>query len=242
MTNNSTRLRRGLIILCSVVAVLFIICSFTFEPVSRHYMAADNICIYCHLKREYLHTARMSFTSIHPPKKRLDAGVPERLKDRVPAKCVDCHLPHGLFATVYLYTHYVSITDLFGHFRDRQGERAGDWIPLSAARAYRVRTRLKEYDSATCRSCHIMEEIVPESNRGKTAHKDAMANDETCIDCHTNLVHRYVEVRVAETPESGSEAEQPVDEFSNEPGGAPTNDQAQPDKDSGTKEKAEEVL
>ena len=233
---------RGLIIIAGIIIAMCIGVRLVFEPVTRQYAATDNACIYCHLRREYLHTARMSFTGIHPPQERLEAGVPERLKARVPAKCVDCHLPHGFIASAYLYTHYLSITDLFGHFRDRQGERAGDWIPLSAARAYRVRERLQEYDSVTCRSCHIMEEIVPKSNRGKTAHKDAVTNGETCIECHTNLVHRYVEVRVAEAKESGGEEAAPADEFSTEPGGAPANDQEQPGKDSGAKEKAEEVL
>ena len=205
MNNASLPSRRWLIII-SVVLILLVGSGFAFEPITRHYVTTDTICIYCHIQREYLHTSRMSYTSIHPPQKRLDAGVPERLKDRVPAHCADCHLPHGLIATAYAYTHYLSITDLFGYFRDRQGERAGDWIPLSAARAYRVRTRLQEYDSITCRSCHIMEEIVPESNRGKTAHKDAITNGESCIECHTNLVHRYVEVRTAETKtETGTE-------------------------------------
>ena len=207
--------RRGLIIVISIIAALSISLYLGFEPVTRHYLATDEVCGYCHVEREYLHTVRMSYTSIHPPAERIEAGVPEQLRDRVPAHCVDCHLPPGFVNTAFTYTHYLSITDLFGHFRDREGERAGDWIPLSAARSYRVRNRLQEYDSATCRTCHIMEEIVPETTRGKTAHKDAVANDETCIECHTNLVHRFVDVRVAEEVEA--EAEEAVDEFGEEP-------------------------
>ena len=225
--------RRGLIIVTSIIVVLFIILFLSFEPVTRNYLATDNICGYCHVEREYLHTVRRSFTSQHPPAERIEKGVPERLKNRVPAHCVDCHLPHGVIATVYAYTHYLSITDLFGYFRDRQGERAGDWIPLSAARSYRVRNRLQAYDSVTCRSCHIMEEIVPESNRGKTAHKDAIANAETCIECHNNLVHRFVEVRTEEE----AEADEAVDEFG-EASGAEVKD----DLEEGAAPPAEEVL
>lgn len=206
MANGSLISRRVLIILISILVLLLVFWLFAFEPITRNYVATNHVCVHCHVEREYLYSARMSFTSIHPPQERLDKGVPERLKDRVPARCVDCHLPKGPINTIFAYTHFVSVTDLFGHFRDRQGERAGKWIPLSAARAYRVRARLKEYDSVTCRSCHIMEEIVPESTRGKTAHKDAITNHETCIDCHTNLVHRYVEVRV-ETPAAEEEGE-----------------------------------
>lgn len=195
MTNGRLISRRGLIILIGIFAFLLIFWLFAFEPITRNYVATNHTCIHCHVAREYLYSARMSFTSMHPPQKYLDKGVPARLKNRVPARCVDCHLPKGRFRTIFAYTHFLSITDLFGHFRDRQAERAGQWIPLSAARAYRVRARLKEYDSVTCRSCHIMKEIVPTSTRGKNAHKDAIATHETCIDCHANLVHRYVEVR-----------------------------------------------
>ena len=215
MSENTTVFRRNLTIIIGILAVLFLIWLFAFEPITRNYLATDSICSNCHVQREYRHTARMSYTSIHPPAERIEKGVTERLRDRVPARCVDCHLPPGLIASMFAYTHYVSVTDLFGHFRDRQGERAGEWIPLSAARAYRVRHRLQEYDSATCRSCHIMEEIVPESVRGQNAHKDAVANGETCIDCHANLVHRFVEIRVAEveTEESGDDTGEGVDEF-----------------------------
>ena len=227
--------RRGIIIITGIIAVILIIVGFAFEPVTRQYVATDSICGYCHVQREYLHTVRMSFTSQHPPAERIEAGVPERVRDRVPAHCVDCHLPAGFINTAFTYSHYLSITDLFGHFRDREGERAGDWIPLSAACVYRVRNRLQEYDSATCRSCHIMEEIVPETNRGKTAHKDAIANGETCIECHNNLVHRFVEARVAEAEEA--ETEEAVDEFSDEPA-----DEAKDDLEEGAEQPEEEVL
>ena len=87
------------------------------------------------------------------------------------------------------------MTDLFGHPRDRASERAGDWIPAAAARAYRVRDRLFEYDSETCRSCHIESEIKPKRKRGQKAHKNALENKETCVECHDNLVHRQVDLR-----------------------------------------------
>ena len=182
----------GSIILLVLLGILAVI-----QPVTRKYVATDQVCVHCHVQQEYLYSARMSFTKQHPPKARLKEG-------HEPAHCVDCHLPKGIINSFFAYTHFVSVTDLFGHFRDRQGERAGDWIPLSAARAYRVRARLKEYDSETCRTCHDMEKIVPESIRGKTAHKDAVESGETCIDCHSNLVHRFVEVRV-EQPAAGEE-------------------------------------
>ena len=189
-------------IIAGVIAMLVIGWCFAYEPVTRNFIAQDATCSYCHLPREYLYSARMSFTKQHPV---------ELKESEKPARCVDCHLPKGFWATTFAYTHFASISDLYGHFRDRPAERTGDWIPLSAARAYRVRDRLMEYDSVTCNSCHVMSEIKPKQPRGQKAHEDAVRDHDTCVKCHNNLVHRYVEVRVAaaatEQSEEGLEEE-----------------------------------
>jgi nitrate/TMAO reductase-like tetraheme cytochrome c subunit len=168
------------------VAALLIGWLFAYEPVTRNFVASKSVCSYCHLEREYDSTIRLSFSTPHP----IEAPAGDKQ-----AQCVDCHLPEGFWPATYTYTHYLSLTDLFGHSRDRASERAGDWIPLSAARASRVRDRLFEYDSVTCRSCHIESEIKPKRPRGQNAHRNALENKETCIECHDNTVHRYVEVR-----------------------------------------------
>lgn len=178
--------RRPVAIAVVVVAAALIGWLFAYEPVTRNFVSIESVCTYCHLEREYVPAARMSFSTPHPatPKEGQRA-----------ARCVDCHLPKGFWAATYAYTHFASVTDLFGHFRDRASERAGDWIPPSAARAYRVRDRLFEYDSVTCRSCHIQAEIKPKRKRGERAHKMALESKETCIECHINLVHREVGMR-----------------------------------------------
>lgn len=188
--------RKSLWILGGIFAVALIGWCFAYEPVTRNFVAQDAVCTYCHLEREYQHTARMSFSKQHPVEPKED--------DRI-ARCVDCHLPEGFWATTFTYTHFASATDLYGHFRDREGERAGDWIPLSAARAYRVRDRLMEYDSAPCRVCHIEEEIRPKEPRGQKAHEDALRDKDTCVKCHSNVVHRYVDVRETKVAMKGDE-------------------------------------
>jgi nitrate/TMAO reductase-like tetraheme cytochrome c subunit len=190
--------RRLAYIAGAVVLVLVVGWFLAFEPVTRTYVASDVACSYCHVEREYDYKTRLSFSQPHPAE--LPAG-----KER--AACVDCHLPEGLWAATYTYTHYLSATDMFGHFRDRASERAGDWIPLSAARASRMRDRLFEYDSVTCRSCHIESEIEPKRSRGKKAHANAVESGETCIECHDNMVHRYAEIRDG-TFESADAAEE----------------------------------
>ncbi|MEE9295029.1 MAG: NapC/NirT family cytochrome c, partial [Phycisphaerae bacterium] len=171
---------------------------FAYEPVTRNLVATEWVCSYCHLEREYNPTARLSFSKPHPATPKAGEEV---------ARCVDCHLPEGFWATTFAYTHFASATDLFGHFRDRASERAGDWIPMSAARAYRMRDRLFESNSVTCRTCHIESEIKPKRKRGQKAHAKALENKETCIECHDNLVHRYVEVRknAFQKPKSATE-------------------------------------
>lgn len=177
---------RGTIIAGGIIVIFLIVFAFLIEPVTRNYVAADRYCVKCHIAIEYLHSTRLSQSSTHPP---------EPTEDQNPTQCVDCHLPEGIWASVYTYTHYVSVTDLYGHFRDREGERSGDWIPLSAARAYRVRDRMMEYDSPTCQSCHNIAEIELDSIRAQKSHDDAQKNAETCIECHMNLVHREIEPR-----------------------------------------------
>lgn len=196
--------RRAAVIGAAVVGIALVGWCFAYEPVTRNFVAMDSVCTYCHLKTEYLYSVRMSYSHPHPA---------EPKTGEQPARCVDCHLPEGFWATTFAYTHFASATDLFGHFRDRAGERSGDWIPLGAARANRVHNRLLEHDSNTCRVCHIESEIVPKRDRGKKAHADALENKETCIECHTNLVHRFVEVREAEkVSEAGEGLDEGLDE------------------------------
>jgi len=164
--------------------VLFVGAGLAFEPVTRNLVSTDAVCTYCHIEQEYDATVRLSMTSPHK-------ATPEGGQ----ARCVDCHSPEGFMAALFAFTHYGSATDLFGDFRDRDAERAGDWIPMSAARAHRVRNKMFEYDSSPCRTCHIEAEIKPKRKRGQKAHANALKNKETCIECHTNLVHREVQVR-----------------------------------------------
>ena len=177
--------RRAAAIAAGVLLAAFVGWLLAYEPVTRNLVAQDAVCAYCHLEWVYDATQTDSWSRPHPLK-------PE---DGPPAKCTDCHLPEGFWPATYMYTHLASITDLLGNFRDRAGERAGDWLPQFAATAYRVRDGLYEVDSSTCRSCHVESEIKPERKRGQNAHKEALEKDKTCIECHYNLVHSEVAPR-----------------------------------------------
>jgi len=173
-----------------VAVVAVILAAFLFEPLTRNVVANDDLCSYCHVHQEYRAETRLSYSNYHPPKQK-DGTLP----DAAQARCVDCHLPEGLFNTVYAYTHFASLTDLFGHARYRTAERAGNWIPPRQAAAYRVRDRLYEYDSSTCHGCHVMAKIEPKRERGVNAHQKAIDEQKSCIECHYNEKHRSVDLR-----------------------------------------------
>lgn len=178
--------RRVYIAAAALAAVLLVGWLFAYQPVTRNLVARDALCTYCHIEQEYIPTLLASVAKPHP--RTPDGGGH--------ARCVDCHLPKGFWATTYAYTHFASLTDLFGHFRDRDLERAADWIPPRAATAHRVRVRMYEYDSPTCRGCHVESTITPRSIRGQLAHRQAPTRGQTCIECHYNMAHRQVDLRV----------------------------------------------
>jgi nitrate/TMAO reductase-like tetraheme cytochrome c subunit len=183
------------------VAVALVAAVVGFEPVTRHLVAVDGVCAYCHVSKEYESDVRLPYSKPHPAIGE-DGAVPQPQ-----ARCVECHLAPGFVDAIFAYTHYASLTDLFGHFRDRNAERAGRWLPARQAAAYRVRDRLFEYDSATCRSCHVMEEIEPKRERGVNAHQKAIDETKTCIECHYNEKHRTVDLRENPFPRPGQAEE-----------------------------------
>ena len=182
LKNSKVRMALG------AVAVIFVTGLFVFEPITRNVIANDDLCSYCHVGTEYRPEARLSYSKFHP------APATEKFMDQQ-ARCVDCHLAPGFFGSIAAYTHFASLTDLFGGFRYRTAERSGAWLPPRQVAAYRVRDGLFENDSATCRGCHIESEIKPKRERGVNAHKKALDEKKTCIECHYNEKHRSVDLR-----------------------------------------------
>ena len=136
---------------------------------------------------------RLAYSKPRPPRNEKTEPVSEEVKQQAP--CAECHLASGFANAVYAYSHLASLTDLFGHFRDRLAERDGAWQAARQAAAFRVRDRLFQYDSPTCRNCHIEAEIEPKRERGINAHNKALDVQMTCIECHYNEKHRSVDLR-----------------------------------------------
>lgn len=196
--------RRNLAIAGALVMVLLIGALAAFEPVTRNLVAREGLCAYCHLEWEYIPTIAGSWSRpmrVEPRDEQAkDDDSPYRVgedaregKDYV--SCIDCHVPHGFMGSINAWLHFASITDFFGHLRDRDSERSGDWIPPRRATAFRVRDRLFESDSVTCRGCHVEADIKPRDARGQKAHVKALEQKQTCIECHRNIVHQVVDLR-----------------------------------------------
>ncbi len=106
-------------------------------------------------------------------------------------KCRDCHLPERL--PMAMIQHVVGIRDLYGTYI--KGIRtAEDFEAVRMENANRVRMRMVSNDSANCRTCHVMDKIVPTKKRGIRQHAEAREKDITCIVCHYDLVHKETDL------------------------------------------------
>jgi len=104
--------------------------------------------------------------------------------------CADCHVSPTLPAA--MWDHFLGMRDLYVFLVE--GVRTPEQFEGIRARAAdRARFALLENDGATCRSCHVMEAIVPARQRGQKQHREALEKGITCIACHYNLVHAEVE-------------------------------------------------
>ena len=180
--------RRAAAVVAAVVVIGFLA---AFQPITRNVVFRDAICLGCHQGAEYVPNA----TPLGDTDRAVTVPHPAT-PDGGQAWCIECHLPPGLLESTYAYTHVLSRTDLFGHWHDWEKERQGAWLALTARRAYRVRDRMLESDSSSCRTCHIEAEIKPKRKRGQKEHANALKDKETCIVCHNNVVHRPVPERV----------------------------------------------
>lgn len=163
-----------------IVAIIIVLAAF--KPITRYVVATKPVCFGCHFAQDYDTDIENAVTKVHP-----EEGEHQ-------ARCVECHVPNSLVGSVFVYTHFLGHTDLFGNSRDLQKKIAGPYYAPIAKKAYAVREAMEAADSKTCRTCHIEEEIKPKRPRGRNAHAQAKEKGQTCIECHFNLVHTEIEL------------------------------------------------
>ncbi|CAB1276344.1 MULTISPECIES: NapC/NirT family cytochrome c [Candidatus Nitrosacidococcus] len=104
--------------------------------------------------------------------------------------CKDCHIPRGLSNF-----HKAVATHVVDGARELYLEIFEDYSTIDKfderrqEMAQHARMNIKNWDSLTCKSCHVNPQPVPKS--GQKAHKK-LKQGWTCIDCHQNLVHKHV--------------------------------------------------
>jgi nitrate/TMAO reductase-like tetraheme cytochrome c subunit len=111
----------------------------------------------------------------------------------VGAGCHDCHIPHD-YPQLLWYKAKAGLKDVVGEIRG---------VISTEEKFKRERARLaetvwaeyKQTNSANCRTCHTFtsEVIAKQQEFLQPLHKQAMAGEATCIDCHKGLAHKSPE-------------------------------------------------
>lgn len=104
--------------------------------------------------------------------------------------CGDCHIPHHPWYAMVWAKATQGSRDIWLHMQGKI-DTVEKYREHRAEMAKRVWARLKESDSATCRSCHVAEAMDPEaqSAAARLMHEQARANNLTCIECHKGIGH-----------------------------------------------------
>lgn len=145
---------------------------------SLHLTGTDQFCAYaCHSMKTFV-----------APEWEASAHFTNR--SGVRAGCADCHLAEAFVPKMQ--------RKIRAAWTDVPGEIFG-WIDtpekFEARRlemAEVVWAEMRANDSRECRSCHerAYMDFAAQSSMARTAHEDAAASGETCIDCHQGIAHR----------------------------------------------------
>lgn len=143
----------------------------------------------------------------------MESTVYEELKETphysnpsgVRASCPDCHVPKEWGAKVVrkiqatfneLPKHFTGYIDTAEKFEAHRLEMAQNvWATMEAN------------DSRECRNCHKWDsmDLAAQAPRARGKHEDAVAEGETCIDCHKGIAHKPVheQLEKSEEPSDG---------------------------------------
>ncbi len=142
------------------------------------------------------YTNRMEFcTSCHSMQTNLrEYKETIHYKNRVGvrATCHDCHVPHDFLSL--MKAKIMAAKDVWG-------ELTGELDTPEKYEAHRwemaniVWKKLKDSNSATCRSCHDFKamDFSEQDRSARKRHARAEERGETCIDCHTGIAHEEPE-------------------------------------------------
>jgi len=160
-----------------ILGFLGLASAFTLEKVIAH-TSTTEFCISCHEMRdtvyaEYKKTTHFNNTSGVSP------------------SCSDCHVPKGLFPT--LYRKIIAARDVYHHLLGTI-DTSEKFEKHRLRMAKRVWERMEKSNSQECRNCHDFNDMnfIKQRKRASKQHQNALKSGETCIDCHKGIAHKAV--------------------------------------------------
>jgi cytochrome c-type protein NapC len=106
----------------------------------------------------------------------------------VQATCSDCHVPKPFIPK--MITKVIAAKDVYheiiGTIDTPEKFEAHRWDMAS-----RVWKKMKDSDSRECRGCHALGsmDLSTQTRSARSRHAKAEEKGQTCIDCHTGIVH-----------------------------------------------------
>lgn len=158
-----------------LAGILFMVFLIEFD----HYSSSTQFCTSCH---------SMELVA-EPYRKSAHFNSPSGVR----ASCGDCHVSEGVFAATW--DHFIGGKDLLVQIKGAIFGPDYDDPVISALHlpeaAFEAREWFIKRDSATCRRCHEQDAIIGTRLDTNAVHQED-AKNKTCVECHTNLVHRKV--------------------------------------------------
>jgi cytochrome c-type protein NapC len=106
--------------------------------------------------------------------------------------CAACHIPKPFIPK--MIRKIEAAREVWGHFTGiiDTPEKYAAHVPAMKAREI---ARLKANDSAECRNCHQVEQMLDnlQAPKAREYHQAMERSGKTCIDCHQGIAHSYVQ-------------------------------------------------
>lgn len=178
--------RRGAVALLAAGVVAGVVGWLGFDW-TLHATSTDTFCLSCH--------------NHEIPLRQLQQTVHYSNRHGVVAHCADCHIQREFLpkmqrkieASREVWGHITGIIDTEEKYLAHQPEMKE-----------RELARFRASDSATCRSCHLVErmDLAAQPAKARRAHeKLGQPGGKTCVDCHEDAGHAPLAVAAAEGEE-----------------------------------------
>ena len=160
-----------------IAVVVLFICGVAFAGLFNAGMAYTNemeFCVSCHTME----------TNYEEYKESLHY----KNQSGVQATCADCHVPKPFAAK--MITKVIAAKDIYhqiiGTIDTPEQFEAHRWDMAS-----RVWDKMRRSDSRECRACHELGnmDLSEQGRSARSRHARAEEKGQTCIDCHTGVVH-----------------------------------------------------